>query len=605
MASTENSEKIQFYTQQMREKYNQKVEYLYKKNENPNHPQMDAIEAKIKQLDAEIMDLYKKVEALKKENGESPKKSNDKVSTSGISSASDKVNAVSSSSVSSKVNAVSSASINDKANAAVSSSIAAATSASMPSVSDGSITSVINSAVTGVTSTLGEAAASALSAANLGLSSIGDMVKGASSTISDLFSSDSAKEATNAALASTKDDKGAAETDDKIKSVSSSDNNGQPVSFAASGGNGVDSTKNVPQEEDGSWLDSLKESAKDLKEGITSIQETASESISSLKATVGEAVGGTIAQAKELSKTFASAVAPVAGAVTDVLSVGSDIANSIADALPESVGKYVKAGYSSALASASNKILGSKAATVAKLSGLLPGVTDTTNLWTIVGGLATNSQDTLYDENGNVISNKVGNNTPYDINTMFAAASQVCSGVKAPSVFSDNEQKLTYDALLGLAAQKGMPDLITQLANCGVISSDSQPSKFTSTTIGILQGCLDEAAKKGDVNTSAAIVDAMGGQNVADCKKTTAILMGNMSKETTKDPESQKALDKMMGQCGLTKDDMVNTNTPVGKAIDAKTVALTGVTSGNATTGMYDDDYRASLQALAYYSGRY
>lgn len=484
--------------------------------------------------------------------------------------------------------------------------------------------SVVNNLASGVNTAVSAAAA----AVNLGLSAINDLASSAMNVVAGVFSGDSDKEATNAKLASASKDKGPLETKDKIDKVSSSENNGdKSPSFSANGGSGVGPTKNVPQETNdtpmtgqlaktaeklkdkdgtnGSLQSTIKSLSEDLKENISTAKATIGETVSNVTSTVGGVVDGVMSQTREMTASFASAVQPVAGAINDVLVAGSDIANSVADALPDSIGKYVKAKYNSTLMSASNKILGSKAATVAKLAGLLPGVTDTSNLWTIVGGLATNTQDKLYDEKGNLISSKVGNNSTYDISTMFSAASQLCSGIQTPTVVSGNEQNLTFDALMALAANKGMSDLVAQLANCGISCGDGQPSKFTSTTVAVLQTCLDAAAKRGDVNTSGAVVEAMGGQNVPDSKKTTTVLMGNMSKETFNDPAAKQALDKMMKECNLTKEDIVSTTTPVGPAIDAQSACLAGATCGSVATGMPDDDYRAALQALSYYSGRY
>ena len=332
---------------------------------------------------------------------------------------------------------------------------------------------------------------------------LSDITSGASNMISSVTESlMSTASLENAALASAKEDTGQKETDSKIKSIASSDNTAivKPTAFKAGGGNGIGATTNVPQDAgetevpktgqlaktaqelkekdntDGSWLSTLKSSSKDLQENIAAASKSVNETVTTAKAAVGDAINSAVGEVKEMTKVFSTAVQPVTGAITEVISCGSGIANSIADALPESVGKYVRAGYASALQSASNKILGSKASTVAALAGLLPGVTDTSNLWSIVAGLSTGTDDTLLDENGNVISG-TGGNTASDINALFAAAGKVCSGVSSPNATSQNQQQSLYDSLMALAGQKGASGLLSQMAAC--TGSSGNQSLFT------------------------------------------------------------------------------------------------------------------------------
>ena len=318
--------------------------------------------------------------------------------------------------------------------------------------------SILSDITSGASNMISSVTESLMSTASLGMKSISDLASKANDSIKSIFTSDAAKLKENAALASAKEDTGQKETDSKIKSIASSDNTAivKPTAFKAGGGNGIGATTNVPQDAgetevpktgqlaktaqelkekdntDGSWLSTLKSSSKDLQENIAAASKSVNETVTTAKAAVGDAINSAVGEVKEMTKVFSTAVQPVTGAITEVISCGSGIANSIADALPESVGKYVRAGYASALQSASNKILGSKASTVAALAGLLPGVTDTSNLWSIVSGLATGTDDTLLDENGNVISG-TGGNTASDINALFAAAGKVCSGVSSPN----------------------------------------------------------------------------------------------------------------------------------------------------------------------------
>ena len=488
--------------------------------------------------------------------------------------------------------------------------------------------SILSDITSGASDMLSSVTESLMSTASLGMKSISDLASKANDSIKSIFTSDAAKLKENAALASAKEDTGQKETDSKIKSISSSDNTAitKPTAFKAGGGNGIGATTNVPQDAgetevpktgqlaktaqelkekdntDGSWLSTLKSSSKDLQDNIAAASKSVNETVTTAKAAVGDAINSAVGEVKEMTKVFSTAVQPVTGAITEVISCGSGIANSIADALPESVGKYVKAGYASALQSASNKILGSKASTVAALAGLLPGVTDTSNLWSIVAGLSTNTGDTLLDENGNVISG-TGGNTASDINALFAAAGKVCSGVSSPNATSQNQQQSLYDSLMALAGQKGASGLLSQMAAC--TGSSGNQSLFSSSTISILQSCLDASSSKGDVETTSAIVEAIGGQNVSSPKKLVTTLVGNMDTTSAKKivnasttgNTSSSPLHSIMNECNVTVESLTSTPTPVGSALDATSIAIMSSNNNAIVDSMIGTDTRSLTQA--------
>ena len=488
--------------------------------------------------------------------------------------------------------------------------------------------SILSDITSGASNMISSVTESLMSTASLGMKSISDLASKANDSIKSIFTSDAAKLKENAALASAKEDTGQKETDSKIKSIASSDNTAivKPTAFKAGGGNGIGATTNVPQDAgetevpktgqlaktaqelkekdntDGSWLSTLKSSSKDLQENIAAASKSVNETVTSAKAAVGDAINSAVGEVKEMTKVFSTAVQPVTGAITEVISCGSGIANSIADALPESVGKYVRAGYASALQSASNKILGSKASTVAALAGLLPGVTDTSNLWSIVAGLSTGTDDTLLDENGNVISG-TGGNTASDINALFAAAGKVCSGVSSPNATSQNQQQSLYDSLMALAGQKGASGLLSQMAAC--TGSSGNQSLFSSSTISILQSCLDASSSKGDVETTSAIVEAIGGQNVSAPKELVTTLVGNMDTASAKKivnasttgNTSSSPLHSIMNECNVTVESLTSTPTPVGSALDATSIAIMSSNNNMIIDSMIGTDTRSLTQA--------
>lgn len=494
--------------------------------------------------------------------------------------------------------------------------------------------SMLSDMSSGVSDMFSSVTESLMSTASLGMKSISDLASKANDSIKSLFTSDAAKLKENAALASAKEDTGQKETDSKIKSISSSDNTAiaKPTAFKAGGGNGIGATTNVPQDAgetevpktgqlaktaqelkekdntDGSWLSTLKSSSKDLQENIAAASSSVSEATTSAKTAVGDFIGESVTEMKEMAKVYATITQPVTGAITEVISCGSGIANSIADALPESVGKYVKAGYAAALQTASNKILGSKASTVSALASLLPGVTDTSNLWSIVAGLSTNTEDTLFDENGNVILG-TGGNTASDINALFSAASKVCSGVSSANATSKNQQQSFFDALMGIAGQKGASGLISQMAACTGSSGDQ--SLFSKTTISILQSCLETSSSKGDVETTSAIVEAIGGQNVSAPNELVTTLVGNMDTKSAKDvvnsgktrSASTSPLKTIMDECKVTVESLTSTPTPVGSALNATSIAIMSSNNNVIIDSMIGTDTRSLAQAaLSAYS---
>ena len=156
---------------------------------------------------------------------------------------------------------------------------------------------------------------------------------------------------------------------------------------------------------------------------------------------------------------------------------------------------------------------------------------------------------------------------------------------------------------MALAGQKGASGLLSQMAAC--TGSSGNQSLFTSSTISILQSCLDASSSKGDVETTSAIVEAIGGQNVSAPKELVTTLVGNMDTASAKKivnasttgNTSSSPLHSIMNECNVTVESLTSTPTPVGSALDATSIAIMSSNNNAIIDSMIGTDTRSLAQA--------
>ena len=438
----------------------------------------------------------------------------------------------------------------------------------------------------------------------LSSSSVGSLSSGAASAVSKLFSSDSGTLKVNAALGSSKSDVGTAETDSKIKSISSDDNTAiaQTVAFVTkpvtesvtSAKSAATSIKKEPiptegqiaaevaklkasGETDGSWSSTITSITNDLSSKIKS-----SSFSTDFIASVGEVSSG-------INNTIEFA-SPSLSPIKSVIEAGADLTKSVVDALPDSVGRYVNSRVDSFAKETSASILGDKLSSMKNIASLLPGVTDTTTLWSILGGL-TGTYPQQKNNAGKDMRGTFGNTDADTATVIYQAANTICSNINRPDSFNFAQNKDLYDALLQLAANLGLTDLIAQLMKC----MSGENAYFDKRTLNILKSCAKDAAGRGDIHTYKAITSGIGAFNVSDAKKDMAVIAGNITKQYIK--EDKLEWESTLDALGIEGSDIVSKMTSVGNAYDGAIVSLMSATDTTIIDGITTGPDRALIQA--------
>lgn len=465
-----------------------------------------------------------------------------------------------------------------------------------------------------VADTLSDIAASATDLASTSVSSLSSAAKSAASSL--FGSSDS----TAAALSSAKADTGTAETDSKIRSISSDNNTAiaetvafvtKPVTETVQSAKSAETTvtkETVPTTgqlateakklkengSDGSLSSTITAISNDLSSKIKSASEWATETKNGVTTENGsllDSVSSTVKNGISSTLEFAS---PVTSTASSVITAGKDLTKQVVDALPTPVGKYITKTTDDFLASTSASLLGSKLDSLKNIAKIIPGVTDTSSLWSIVQGLGGSYSSIVDSLTGKNLSKTMGSANSTSADALYSAANTICNNINRPSTYNYSQNKDLFDTLLSLAAQMGLTDLLTQLSKC----TSGQNSYFDSRSKNLLKSMTRQVASSGNVTGYKALVEVIGSANVSDAKKDVAILAANTSSSDAK--EDSSTWTDTVTMLGFTPMSVVQGSTAVGDAYSGTTVSLMSASNTTIIDSVIPSDDRALVQASMY-----
>lgn len=455
------------------------------------------------------------------------------------------------------------------------------------------------------------------SVSDLATASVANLASSAKSAASSLFGSSNSS---TAVLSSAKADVGKSETDSKLKSISSDDTTAiaetvafvtKPVTETVSSAKSAESEtikETVPTTGQlASEVKKLKESGSDgslssaisgISNDLSSKLKATSEYANSVKNNVTDSnnglltsISGSVKDSIESTIKFAS---PVTGTLAATITAGKDLTNQVVDMLPSPVGKYITKTTNDFLQEQSAAILGDKLNSLKNVAKILPGVTDTSNLWTIIQGLGGSYSKAVDKNSGKDLSGKFGSTNSSTADALYAAANTICNNINRPDSYNYSQNKDLFDTLLQLAASLGMTDLITQLSKC----TNGENSYFDSRSKELLKSLTRSTATKGDVNTYNTLVKIIGPANVSEAKKDLAILAANTSSTTAKsDVSVWKETSEILG---IKSDAVVSSSTPVGSAYSGTSVALMSASNTDIVDSIISSDDRALIQASVF-----
>lgn len=477
------------------------------------------------------------------------------------------------------------------------------------------------------TSKLNEIQSQASQAINASLSSLTSNL----SSFGSLFSSNPL----TGILTSTKGDaaKGPKEADSKIKSLASDASAAiaTPVAFISKPI--ADTIKGIDTLSQGTGLKDylssmnsteLSNLAKSIGSPITSsdgvlnsiIQTTNSladtfkqipDSLSSMKNAVLAPIASTIDSfTGTLKSGIGNLLTSVSGStgLSDLISAGSNLTNSVLSLLPNSLSKYIQASSTAFLESTLNSLVGNKLDSFNHILSLLSGNFSSETLLSKLLGLGDSSN---YP---NTITSSTNNSsTSASItNSLYGAAKTICAKVSTPRSTSFQINKDLYDLLMDMAADFGLSDLIRQLANCTSAFDDITGKSRRSPeedvrpymderTVMLLQSKTRSIAMRGDTETYKTVQDVITVPQIKELKKDMIVLTANMQ-ATDKNITNYDAI---LAQNLLTKESLIYADDiATNKVINGPVTAAMCATDTTIVDSVLTPEVRALTQGAIY-----
>lgn len=181
----------------------------------------------------------------------------------------------------------------------------------------------------------------------------------------------------------------------------------------------------------------------------------------------------------------------------------------------------------------------------------------------------------------------MGDNRNTTVEALYSAVHDLDSGVEMPKVDPFRYRKNLFDVILQIAAEKGMTDLIAQMA--------TNPEYFDNRSKAVLQKSVEKVANSGNPYTYSTIVDVLGVHNIPDNENNLKTLYANLY---TNDAQAPDEFTRLLTKCGLTLNNLIVTPSSV---TDEPVFDATAVTVMSASdTSVLDEqlgDNRQLMQA--------
>ena len=477
--------------------------------------------------------------------------------------------------------------------------------------------------------------------------SISDVLSSATSSVKSFFKTDEEKTKAQAVLNSPKADKGKKEANTKIESLSGDDQSAiaKPVSFitqtiAQVTASTKSESKSTSQEElplvgelakaaealdAGSIAEAIKKISNELNSNIgksaLSLQSLVNDTRDMVDSAVKESKGtieGAINSIKEkvtgcdnspngivssFVSTVKSGIASTLGfnnafleTTSQLLTVGKSIGSTVASAFPGTIGKNLSALNDAFFNKTANDLMNSKIGRAATIMQKLNGICSSDDVMSIMAKLGG-----VYGENTDSVGNILGGQGSASASVsskLYELAKSLCPGVTNNSGVNFALNKDSYDILLGLTADLGLSDLLSQLANCG-----SASNYFDQRSMSVLRSKLPSVALSGNATSMKTVVETVGAKSVPDILKNLKVLVGNMNNESAKTQAND--VKELLNMCKTSTTELVDSGCDVVKALSAKNVSLMSSSNTKVVDSAIGSDNRKLTQASYLMFGYY
>lgn len=329
----------------------------------------------------------------------------------------------------------------------------------------------------------------------------------------------------------------------------------------------------------------------ELSSSVSGIIGNVSSSVTSLSNSITTPVVSSITQfsnglmngIRSTVSTITTPVSQVLGSVTNITNNIKGINNTILAALPTELRGMVGGFTNSLISNTVDKYVTNNVKSLQSIITALNGVTSTNNLTSYYTNLLNSKNGNTYgvtNSTGIDITKLVGNNSADTVNSLYSAASSLCSNISTINATNSANNKDLYDILLQLATDLGMNDLLKQLTTCSSTSTITTVSTldvddtsqsvmyYDERSVELLQNKSSEVALRGDIDTYAVLQEVLGSSNIK-CSKSDAITIGTNMSDTAENISSYK---QVLNNFNYTGEDLLTSQ------IDERTVISGPVT---------------------------
>lgn len=458
-------------------------------------------------------------------------------------------------------------------------------------------------------------------------SDAGNLLKGGvgslTSSVSDFANSVFGK-TTNASQAlanrSQSQDKGEQETNSKIKSLASDSAEAisKPVAYVTksvddvvtgastlSQGNGVkdgissmsETAKNNLSKATGTDINSdsaLTSAIKSVTNGFSSAVKGGSDAINSMKEKI---VSPTVSTVKDSVSSFTDGIKETVGNIGDTLDIGGtasalkDLNKTVLDTLPAPVADMISSKEDDFINKTVNDVTQGKMDQISNILSALNGVKSDDVLNSTLGVLS-NKYPNITDSEGLDVTKLTGNQSMDVVERLFSAAQGICNIKSLNDTYLNySDNKTLYDALLDLAGQYGITQLIDDLSQCG---KNSSAHYFDQQSIDTLRNVCKTATENGDPFTYRSAQNAAGKSNINTDAEDLIKLNANMVDDGY---DNTKAYNEILKDAGTSVQQLITANTVGDNTIlDSTKVTVMCASNNSIVDNAISTDNRTLIQ---------
>ena len=458
-------------------------------------------------------------------------------------------------------------------------------------------------------------------------SDAGNLLKGGvgslTSSVSDFANSVFGK-TTNASQAlanrSQSQDKGEQETNSKIKSLASDSAEAisKPVAYVTksvddvvtgastlSQGNGVkdgissmsETAKNNLSKATGTDINSdsaLTSAIKSVTNGFSSAVKGGSDAIKSMKEKI---VSPTVSTIKDSVSSFTDGIKETVGSIGDTLDIGGtasalkDLNKTVLDTLPSPVADMISSKEDDFINKTVNDVTQGKMDQISNILSALNGVKSDDVLNSTLGVLS-NKYPNITDSEGLDVTKLTGNQSMDVVERLFSAAQGICNIKSLNDTYLNySDNKTLYDALLDLAGQYGITQLIDDLSQCG---KNSSAHYFDQQSIDTLRNVCKTATENGDPFTYRSAQNAAGKSNINTDAEDLIKLNANMVDDGY---DNTEAYNEILEDAGTSVQQLITANTVGDNTIlDSTKVTVMCASNNSIVDNAISTDNRTLIQ---------